>query len=576
MKTKSELSGALELDLSKNYFSDPELAKLFADLSYESRESFNELIHSVSQHIPENKKLYWWVGSPASRNTLNSVLFINYCKIELVKYLINKGGVIKKIYMESKGLYDVINQIPSIDQYEIILGKSRIRKLKDFVRPIIRVVMQIFDRVCKMIIYKIYIKKSEIKCTTPITLIDIFAFPGFYSKDRYYTSIQKYLTDEDCKRLYYVPTIVMTGLLNIYNAYKEIIKSEKNILFKESYLEIKDIIYASLYPLKAKLFKVRYAMSNGMDYMKLINEDMHSDSGHILGIEGILNYRFIKRLSEKGVKVSKIIDWWESQALDKGFNYGISKYYPDVEVIGYLGYAPREFELQLYPTKYEVQYGVVPNRIAVIGKGFIEGLKQFNKSLDVVVAPAFRFNHVWQEEECRSERSTYTILIPLTISYSESINILEIVLRALSKINIRNICIIVKKHPTMSTETIMEKVGSEKMKYIKFSDIETSTLLRNVDMIISGMSTICLEGLALGIPVLVIKRNDGLHYNPIPNEIPEDIWRLCETSEQIIEYIHLYKNRSVEEIEKHKRIGADIRNLYFEPLSKKEIKNFIR
>ena len=60
---------------------------------------------------------------------------------------------------------------------------------------------------------------------------------------------------------------------------------------------------------------------------------------------------------------------------------------------------------------------------------------------------------------------------------------------------------------------------------------------------ISGMSSICLESMSLGVPVIVVESLRGLSYNPIPEEAPQDLSRSCRTLNDIANAIEYYQNQ---------------------------------
>ena len=64
-------------------------------------------------------------------------------------------------------------------------------------------------------------------------------------------------------------------------------------------------------------------------------------------------------------------------------------------------------------------------------------------------------------------------------------------------------------------------------------------------------------------------------YNPIPETITDDIWRLCYSSEEIKKAIQFYKSRSPEEIKKHEVAEKKIREEYFEPVTKEGVRRFL-
>ena len=238
------------------------------------------------------------------------------------------------------------------------------------------------------------------------------------------------------KEIFFVPTIVMTKWSKMFSAYKELINADRQYIFKEKYLKFSDIFYSVLYPIRIQFFKTKSTLVNNIDYSSLISGDFRKRGSYNLAIEGLINYRFIKRLKKNKFKINRFIDWWESQALDKGLNKALNDFYPDVPVVGYLGYAPRDLELQLYPCKYELSHGVVPKKIAVIGKGFVNVLKIFNLDHEVNYAPAFRFQHLWNNEPRSTDKTYYTILIALPITFNDSIHIINQVISCINNYSI--------------------------------------------------------------------------------------------------------------------------------------------
>ena len=102
------------------------------------------------------------------------------------------------------------------------------------------------------------------------------------------------------------------------------------------------------------------------------------------------------------------------------------------------------------------------------------------------------------------------------------------------------------------------------------------TDIRKSNIIISGGGTsICLETIALGIPVIVVENLERLNYNTIPEKIPQDLWRSCRTSNEIKSAIEFYRNRSDGEFIRHREIGFKIKKDYFEPVTKESVFKFL-
>jgi len=561
----------LIIDLTQTEKFNKELNKLYLSICYKNIKGYNELIKIFSKQQLNN--IYWWVGSPVSRNILVSKVFINYCKIQLIIFLIERGDAIDKIYVCSKAMRYTLNQIPGSEKIKIIVKNISYKSL--FIKtlyPLYIFIMEFIRHFWKLIIYKICFSNKNTITNKSLTLIDTFVFPGYFSKDRYYNGLWEMLNEKEKNSVFFVPTIIMTKLRNIYSAFEELIESDRKFLFKEHFLSVYDVVRSTFYPIRIQFCRINPVLINKIDYSSLITDDLKKNTNHFtLSIEGLINYHFIKRLSYDKIKLYKIVDWWESQAIDKGLHKALNKYFPETKNVGYLGYAPRELEIQLYPTKYEVNYGIVPQNILVIGEGFSNVIKKFNPDYEVDFSPAFRFKHLWSGNNFDYDKNYYTILIGLPITFNDAICIIDMIIDSLDDIDINSIRFWIKPHPTMAKNKIKDYYGDRWPFSFEFVEAETKELLRKCNILISGMSSICLEAIAIAIPVLVIENSKQLHFNPIPKEVNNELWKLCESKEDITESIDYFKNRNDKLIEKHKILSYEVRKMYFEPLSREGI-----
>jgi len=526
--------------------------------------------------VPLQDNIDWWVSNPVSRNTLNSDLFLAYCKVQLIKVLLESGNKINEIVVDTLAMKTILHQLPGINDTKITIAKSIIvSSLNNYGLLLLSMARQFVHKLFQVALFRILFMGKKVILTQPITLIDTFAIPGYYSRDRYYNGLWESLSKSEKNGIKFVPTIVMTSLYKLFHAFKELINAERQFLFKESYLKFSDIFYALLYPIRVRFIKIKSVVVDGIDYSSLINTELHNRAGYHLAIEGLINYRFIKRLKDKNIKIRKFIDWWESHSLDKGLHKALNKYFPDVPVVGYLGYAPRELELQLYPADYELYNNVVPEKIAVIGKAFVDGLKIFSPNHDIEYAPAFRFQHLWNGEPHKPDSNKYTVLIALPIILNDSIHIIKMVNSCLNDLSINTLRIWVKPHPTISVDQLKNELSTEWPNIFEICEDDTQLALRKSDILISGMSSICLEAMALGIPALVVEQPYGLQFVPVPDDIPQDLWKLCYSKRDILKSIEHFKSRNENELIRHANLGNEIREKCFEPVNRQGILKFL-
>jgi hypothetical protein len=288
-----------------------------------------------------------------------------------------------------------------------------------------------------------------------------------------------------------------------------------------------------------------------------------------------LNYCFAKRLKEADVKLRLVIDWFENQNIDRGWNAGFRYFFPDVRTMGYQGFAATPHYLCMYPTEAEKKNAVIPHGIMVVGKGLAPLARKFCPDLEVMVAPAFRFQKVWQERKYFPASSEHAILVALPIMVSDAVHILTMLAHGKASLN-KNIRLWIKPHPTTPPSVIKKSFGTDWPKEFEFVNGDFNDCVEKSNLLISSASSVCLETLAKSIPVIVIGNRHGLTHNPIPETIIQDIWRLCYTHKEIVDAIQFYKNRSLGKIKEHEEIGKRIREEYFEPVTREGVREFLR
>jgi hypothetical protein len=565
------------LDLRFNGNLNPDLRGLFNEIANKMHGKFNDLVSEISE--PYKYNLDWWVEGPASRNTQASPFFYYYCSFHLVDELIKRNYKIYGILVDSEAFRKILKSYLFKKDSSITI-KNEKNALGVLFEQVIKPVMKMFLELCRRLYQYMcaYTTKYLEKALPdrPLILIDIFIIPDFVSKDRYYNGLWENLSDRQKKIVFFVPTIVMTPLRKMVSVYTELRKTERNFLIKEDYLQIKDLLFAVGHYFRILNIKIKPCLVIGEDLSLLVQEELRRMKDFRSAIEGILNCRFAQRVKEKNVNLSLVVNWFENYVVDKGWNSGFGKYYPDVKTIGYRGLVPARLSLsQMYPTEQELLGKVLPSRIAVIGKGFVESTKKYARNLCVETAPAFRFQHIWKKEKITPHSEYYTVLIGLSIMLLESVQIVRMLAACLPTIMNPKLRFWVKPHPTMSQDALKGSYGGKWPKELEMVTGTTNNLIRESDILISGMSSICLEAMTLAIPVIVVKVLAGLNYNPIPEEVPQELWRPCCTSEEIMKALEYYRNRPQEEIRRHEKMGNKIREEYFEPVTREGVTKFL-
>jgi len=554
---------------------DPEHSVLFNQIAVDICKPFTDLIESFSRQNKDS--LDWWVSSPASRNTFASPLFHYCCCFVLLQKLIRANEHFTEIITDSRAFKKIIEDYLAkrVVNARVILARLPVKqRLKEFVRPI----YTIFGIPLRQLLLFFAAKQTKYFCkklpSEPLTLIDTFVMPGYIEKDRYYSGVLDALSESEKERVWFVPHLYGFRLWQYVSFVKQLRKSGRNFLLKDDFMKFGDYWCLWQYLFRVRKLQIKPSFFCGVDISPLVREELTGFRGVSSSYISLLNYCFAKRLQEADVKLGLVINWFENQGTDKGWNVGFRRFFPDVETIGYQGFIPPAHCLHLYQTDMEKDSGVIPHKVAVIGKGLTQSVRRFCSDLDVCVAPAFRFQHVWRKRKYSPAINRNIILVTLSIVISEAVYMLKLLVSVASEM-VDNARFWIKPHPATSQSQIQRAFGAGWPEKFEFMGGDFGNCIEKSNLLISSASSACMETPAKGIPVIVIGNNSGLTHNPIPETITSDIWRLCYSPPEITDAIQFYQTRSPEKIAEHEEVGTRIREEYFEPVTEKGVRKFL-
>jgi hypothetical protein len=363
------------------------------DIMKRNASVFVDLIESVSEPYADN--LDWWVESPASRNLITSGLYYNLCCIQFFKETIELEDI-GYVLVESLELKKILESVVTLKQIEV---NVRCTEKHSLARDIKNVSIFFIRELIRNIIFLACGKKNhKINNDEEIIIIDKFVTPGSEFVERYYCGLLEDVDEEVKKNIYFVPTLTGYFLSRYPAAFSILRENEQRYLFKEDYLCLSDYVFALMHLIRLRNISIKNAFFVGTDVSELINKELNSientSSSHI----ALLNYCFFKRLKKNNIKIRRIISWFENQVVDKGWNAGVRDNYPDVENVGYQGFADiSPMHQNVYPTNLEKKLKIIPKTIAVIGEAYKDEVVKFCSDINVIVAPAFRFKWLWNE-----------------------------------------------------------------------------------------------------------------------------------------------------------------------------------
>ena len=133
---------------------------------------------------------------------------------------------------------------------------------------------------------------------------------------------------------------------------------------------------------------------------KIICEEITQYDNFNSVVAGLLNYDFFYKISLQKVNISKSINWFENQVIDRGWNLGFRKFFKKYEKnsFGYQNFTRHYNLISFSPSVSESEAKVTPNKIIVVSKYFKKITKEFNKKQLCFIGPTARFKniHKWE------------------------------------------------------------------------------------------------------------------------------------------------------------------------------------
>ena len=569
---------------------------MILDLSPSGRLSLPHLkaLHAIADRLRgtftsaiENEKmeknLDWWVSEIANRNSYATPLFLNCCYAVLVKGILEEGpSGLKKVITNSPPLARVIEECcrDANADVEVVCTTGFVEKFWWQLKPFHNYLHAIIVNLYGYILTRFFIREPRHQIPPQCTLIDIFMvaenFPDGTFVDRNYNHFSGCIDDQESAAFFFVPTIP-NSLQSVASFFKLMQASDERFLLKEDYLAACDYVYALLFPFRALQFFPKKEVIEQVDVTPLFRSVWYEFLASGSSIEALLKYRFIRRLKDCGVSIRLAVDWFENQNIDKGMNAGLREYYPETPLVGYHGGSGLKYYLCMYPTREELKHKVIPPTVAVGGKGFAEEVKEFCPELDVIVVPDFRHAWLWETWDRGKRDASSPILVALPFLRQESLEILEIVIEVAKKYLPPDRRIWIKTHPVgLTMEQLLAGTELKIPANFEVVDGDFRRYALRADLVISSTSTVCLETLAIGVPVIVIGRSNGLTQNPIPDSVPNDVWRLCYTAEEARDALRLFHEKASAQRDYFEQMGRKIREEYFEPVSRDAVRHFLR
>ena len=560
-----------------NNLSEKEVC-LLQTISKKLTKEYEQLVKNI--YLSSDKSIDWMVNSLLSRDNYLSNVFRDICHIIFIKEIIEKEKI-NLVICASKSQKNVLRNYYKSKSIKtkFVSNDSLVNNIKTYFRPFLLFYINI-KIIFSFIINSDRKRFNSFKNQKNITLIDTFFIDSMFKGDtfdnRYYGNLINDIPINKRKNHYFFPTILITK--NLKEKIRIAKDAKEQFIYIFDVLKLKHYLFALISPFRIKKINLNNFSIRKIKIGPILKDDFRKNMSNKGSFFGILNYLFFKKLKKDQVHLRKVINWFENQIIDRGFNLGKNNFFPEIPSIGYQGFSDyHDYHLHFIPTIHEVETGQSPNKLALISKKIASQIKVDHPYIDFIISPAFRFDYLYKEqlESYEKTKKDLNVLLILPSSNTESSKLIDLLKENIDYPDFKNIKWYIKPHPNRDINLIKKNISnwSDKLKIINTS---FNLAINNSDLMIGNTSSTCLEALAKGKPVIISCNNNFVDQNPIPNEYPKKFWSICNTSKEFrLALKSLILNKNYKKNENTNSFAKNVLADFFEPVSEKSLNSFL-
>ena len=291
-------------------------------------------------------------------------------------------------------------------------------------------------------------------------------------------------------------------------------KYKIKIIYRFDYLKLADYLSSLI---KSTIYKFNkdssFCKYKNLDLSPLIKYDKINAIFNFNFFIALLNIRFFKRLKEEKILLDKVINWNENQPSDKGFVYGVRKYYKGINVSGYAPYFVNYgYFFDRQPILSEKIKNFIPDNLLVPSIKHCHHVNKFLNKLKIIKGPMFRFNNLKNNFSTKSHSIQNLILVVLPIERHETEYIFSIIQGINS--NLKKIYFLF--HPDFSFNEI-NKYKNKFKKNFYLCKKNIYKIISKAEYVVSSGSSTTIEALLMKKKIITLVNSRHLIDSPLVN-----------------------------------------------------------
>lgn len=572
-----EMNAGDRVSLEEKGFSEikpPQINDKFRD------EFLREYIKLVGSLGKEFNSRRWWGTDIASKNRFTSGL----------PYLLHQFVKVEQILRNEYFDVLVILNPPwlIVSALKELLRKNAIKHdyLKERNAVTVRVRLKICGKILgvlynmfKVIMLMVYAKsqlresiKKVASAETPYYVVKTFIYDHSFSQDGSYRDVFFGILPDFLKRNN-KELLIYAAILGNYKYCTTKIKEcrEQVIIPVEALLSITDILQAAVQIFFCR-FRIRKELLFFENDVKTMAENLLTETFNGLQYYQFLHYWATRRLVAF-CSVDSFLLTYENNPWEKMCVMAVKEHSPDTVIIGYQHTVIPQASANMFVSREEREVVPMPDKILTVGSAPKDIMERYGHYERGKIEPAcgLRFEYLFDILPSKRGHSN-TILLALEGIY----DVYKMVNYAFKELKDSPYAVIIRTHPVLPLEKMRRDIPKELWLNSNFQLSKQNSLKHDIessDIVMYWGSTVALEALSMGKPVIHFETGSVLSYDPL-FECNYLKWKVSKQDPLIEKINEIYALSEDEFYAQQEKARAYLRN-YFYPVTDDSLMRFI-
>lgn len=474
-------------------------------------------------NVLNNNELHWWAMDFTNKNPILSSLCNNIFYSLFIARIFEKSDIDNLLVIsENRQILKQLRiwfrntNVKVVNKIGFVITKNSCKAWVGRHTPIAVLYAAFRALAQKFSLHSVYIDKNK-SYAVILSLLNHQSFkPDASYKDTYFGELSDYISDHGIS--------VINFLYVNTHEYKKVVDASakirsKVIMFPLEYflgvIDITSCFIVGLYKyFSLAVFKGAFII-DGKDAGCLVRMAMRGDYSSSCFFDNLRKYFSVKNIS-KAIKIDRFYYPFENRSFEKMAILALQRFSSGTRLIGYQHAALSMQHANFFLTKEEAKTIPLPDKILSIGKITRDFMRDAGNFPDALLEKGCALRQKRARASVKKRRAISNLLVILATNLEEYVQVM-IFLNEAFKDNERY-KIWIRPHPRLPLlEEAVEISGRPQFSLYKSNKETLHECLEWADVVLNVCSTVAIEALARGIPVVYLNINNIFNPDPVIN-----------------------------------------------------------